>query len=70
MRTVIVIGWLVLAGVAAAAPRGRAAVDETPRATMLLRAEQMADDVQQRLRLPPTRKRSGWAQGGSGWSPT
>jgi hypothetical protein len=43
-------------------PRG-----ETPRATDLLRAERLADDVRRRLELPPARAEVGWRAGGEGW---
>ena len=43
-------------------PRG-----ETPRATDLLRAERMAEDVRRRLELPAARELSRWKRGGEGW---
>jgi hypothetical protein len=40
---------------------------ETPRATDLLRAERLAEDVRRRLELPPVRVEAGWRRGGQGW---
>ncbi len=40
---------------------------ETPRATDLLRAERMAEDVRRRLELPQPREISRWKRGGDGW---
>ena len=51
--------------------RALAAVDqprgETPRATDLLRAERMAEEVHRRLELPSAREVSRWKHGGDGW---
>lgn len=41
---------------------------ETPRATDLLRAERLADDVRRRLELPPVRPDAAWRHGGEGWT--
>ena len=41
--------------------------NETPRATDLLRAERLADEVRRRLDLPPVRAEGGWLHGGQGW---
>jgi hypothetical protein len=40
---------------------------ETPRATDLLRAERLADEVRRRLELPPPHVEAGWRHGGQGW---
>jgi len=40
---------------------------ETPRATDLLRAERMAEEVRRRLELPSVRDVGGWKRGGDGW---
>jgi hypothetical protein len=40
---------------------------ETPRATDLLRAERLAEEVRRRLELPPVRVEAGWRRGGQGW---
>jgi hypothetical protein len=40
---------------------------ETPRATDLLRAERLADEIRRRLELPPVRSESAWRRGGQGW---
>jgi hypothetical protein len=40
---------------------------ETPRATDLLRAERLADEVRRRLELPPVHVEAGWRRGGQGW---
>ncbi len=54
--------WVL--GVAAAVqPPGA----ETPRATDLLRAERLAEDVRRRLELPPVPVEGGWRRGGQGW---
>jgi len=60
----LLLGWRGVspATTGAPAPRG-----ETPRATDLLRAERLADDVRRRLELPPTRAAAGWRPGGAGW---
>jgi hypothetical protein len=39
---------------------------ETPRATDLLRAQRLADDVEERRRLPPAQRGSRWRRGGEG----
>jgi hypothetical protein len=63
MRNVIVLALvLVLASGATA----RLPERETPRASDLLRARKLADQVQRRLQMPKPR-RGGWEKGGTGW---
>jgi len=61
---VVLLGVVRLAG-AGERPtlRGR----ETPRGTDLLRAERMAEEVEERRRVPTSSTGQGWARGGSGW---
>ena len=40
---------------------------EAPRATDLLRAERLAEEVRRRLELPPVHIEGGWRHGGQGW---
>jgi len=54
--------WVSPAGAALDQPRS-----ETPRATDLLRAERLAEEVRRRLELPPVRVEGGWRRGGLGW---
>ena len=54
--------WTFRAAALTEAPRG-----ETPRATDLLRAERLADDIRRRLELPPARAEAAWRHGGEGW---
>jgi hypothetical protein len=64
MLAMMVVGGLVGSRAVAVVeqPRG-----ETPRATDLLRAERMAEEVRRRLELPPLRDVGGWKRGGDGW---
>jgi hypothetical protein len=67
MRTLLlalVVGWCGLSAATTGVepPRG-----ETPRATDLLRAERLADQVRRRLELPPARPEGGWRAGGTAW---
>ncbi len=65
-RTMVagLLGVLVVSTAFAARGTPQAA---PPRATDLLRAQRMADDVEDRLRLPPPTGPGGWRQGGGGW---
>jgi hypothetical protein len=67
MRTMLAMvmlgGCWVLGASAALLPPST----ETPRATDLLRAERLADEVQRRLELPRVRAEVGWRHGGQGW---
>jgi hypothetical protein len=67
MRTMVMLViasglWVSRAAALTDAPRS-----ETPRATDLLRAERLADEVRRRLELPPARVEAGWRRGGQGW---
>jgi hypothetical protein len=65
MLAMVLVGGL-LGGRAAALvdqPRG-----ETPRATDLLRAEHLAEEVRRRLELPQPREIGSWKRGGDGWA--
>ena len=64
LAMVLVGGCWVLGASAALQPPGA----ETPRATDLLRAERLADEVRRRLELPPARAEAGWRRGGQGWA--
>ena len=64
MLATLMLGW---SGLAVAATGVQAPLGETPRATDLLRAERLADDVRRRLELPPPRATVGWRVGGGGW---
>ncbi len=67
MRTLLVamvVGGCVAFPASAALEQPRS---ETPRATDLLRAERLADEVRRRLELPPVRIDAGWRRGGEGW---
>jgi hypothetical protein len=67
MRTMLAM--LMLGGLLGS--RAVALVDqprnETPRATDLLRAERMAEEVRRRLEMPAPREISRWKRGGAGW---
>jgi hypothetical protein len=67
MRTLVLCGMLALPPVAVAESRGFGETAESPRATDLLRAQKMSDEVTHRLQLPAPKKRSAWVQGGGGW---
>ena len=60
------LGTVGVAVICAAGDRPRLDGRETPRATDLLRAERMAEQVRKRLKMPSP-PRSGWEHGGSGW---
>jgi hypothetical protein len=67
MRTMVMLAiagglWASRAAALTDAPRS-----ETPRATDLLRAERLAEEVRRRLELPPARVEAGWRRGGQGW---
>jgi hypothetical protein len=67
MRTMVMLAiagslWVSRASALTDAPR-----NETPRATDLLRAERLAEEVRRRLELPPARVEAGWRRGGQGW---
>ncbi len=67
MRTILLamaFGWT---GLSAAATGPDPARGETPRATDLLRAERLADEVRRRLELPAAPVETGWRHGGAGW---
>lgn len=64
MLATLMLGWCGLSAAATGVP---APLGETPRATDLLRAERLADDVRRRLELPPPRATVGWRIGGEGW---
>ena len=61
MAMVVSIG-----GLAAAAERPRLTGREAPRATDLLRAETLAEQAHERLRVPK-REPAHWRHGGAGW---
>jgi hypothetical protein len=63
LAMVLIGGCWVLRASAALQPPGA----ETPRATDLLRAERLADEVRRRLELPPARAEATWRHGGQGW---
>jgi hypothetical protein len=63
LALVILVGVL---GTSARAERPRLDGREAPRATDLLRAEKLAEQAEQRLKLP-ARRGPGWKRGGSGW---
>jgi hypothetical protein len=67
MRTMLTMAMLggccVLGASAALAPPS----SETPRATDLLRAERLSEEVRRRLELPPVRAEVEWRHGGQGW---
>jgi len=65
LAVVVILGAVWVSG-ALASRRGPAA--ETPRATDLLRAKRLAEEVEERRRLPPPATRSGWKRGGGGWA--
>src|SRR4029077_3685494 len=54
--------WVSRTSALTAAPHS-----EPPRATDLLRAELLAEDVRRRLELPPVHVEAGWRRGGQGW---
>jgi hypothetical protein len=60
---------IVLGAAAPSAPteRPRLGGRESPRATDLLRAEKLAEQAEERLKLPAPRRRAEWKRGGSGW---
>jgi len=68
MRTillvVVIMGGIWVSRAAAVVEQPRS---ETPRATDLLRAERLAEDVRRRLELPPTHVEAQWRHGGHGW---
>jgi hypothetical protein len=57
------VGGMGIGGASAALGKPSA---ETPRATDLLRAQQMADDAAERRRLPAAPRGSRWRRGGEG----
>jgi hypothetical protein len=66
LLTMVMVGGLLGARALAVVdqPRG-----ETPRATDLLRAERLAEEVRHRLELPAVKELSHWKRGGEGWRP-
>jgi hypothetical protein len=67
MRTMLMLAiasglWVCRAAALSDAPRS-----ETPRATDLLRAERLAEEVRRRLELPPPHVEATWRHGGHGW---
>jgi hypothetical protein len=65
MLAMLVLGGCSVFRVSAALPPPSS---ETPRATDLLRAERLADEIRRRLELPPVRAEGGWRRGGQGWT--
>jgi hypothetical protein len=67
MRTMLAMvmlgGCCVFGASAALAPPG----SETPRATDLLRAQRLSEEVRRRLELPAVRTPVEWRHGGQGW---
>jgi hypothetical protein len=68
MRTTLWVAMmLAVTGLVRAGERPVLRGRETPRAADLLRAERMAEEIEERRRLPGSSTRSTWARGGSGW---
>lgn len=63
LLVMVMVGGMGIGGASAAL--GKPAL-ETPRATDLLRAQRLADDVEERRRLPPAQRGSRWRRGGDG----
>ena len=65
MLAMLLLGgcWVIGAAAALQPPSS-----ETPRATDLLRAERLSDEVRRRLELPPARAEIQWLHGGQGWT--
>ncbi len=66
MAMLLVVMVMSLCGLAGAVERPRLRGNEAPRATDLLRAETLAGQAAQRLRMPP-HEGPGWKHGGTGW---
>ena len=66
LLTMVMVGGLLSSRALAVVdqPRG-----ETPRATDLLRAERLAEEVRRRLEMPAVKEISRWKRGGEGWQP-
>src|SRR5262249_61609449 len=64
LLTMVMVGGLLSSRTLAVVdqPRG-----ETPRATDLLRAERLAEEVRRRLEMPAVKEISRWKRGGEGW---
>ena len=64
LLTMVMVGGLLSSRALAVVeqPRG-----ETPRATDLLRAERLAEEVRRRLEMPAVKEISRWKRGGEGW---
>jgi hypothetical protein len=66
-----IVVWVVVfvgvVGLAGAGERPRLRGAETPRATDLLRAQRLAEKVEDWRRVR-TRRHPGWVRGGSGWN--
>jgi hypothetical protein len=66
MKTVMMAVIVSVVAGSALAERPTLRGNEAPRATDLLRAQKLADQAKERLKLP-AKKGGGWARGGSGW---
>lgn len=66
MQWLLVMAMVGGMGIGAAAATLGKPGPETPRATDLLRAQQLADDVEERRRMPAAQRGSRWRRGGDG----
>jgi len=67
MRAFLLVMVSVVAWTSGALGARRGPAGETPRATDLLRAERLAEEVEARRRLPLPGHRSTWRHGGDGF---